>query len=392
MIIHQTLFDIFPPASFDPARISPLTSNEFVSRILVPEVALRLIMEDRDLEGDDGMYQALAVLRESSAYGVAMFPEDGGECSTGKKRRDDVMGVGDKIVMERARKRRKELEEEEEGEREEAKRMTEMDAGLEMEQVKVKKKMGDKNQKGKQKEKQLEQRERPRPRPRPIAKVSSSMNVQPPSDLEGSPQPQSSAPHKSPRNQRIIRAQSRTRNMYGGIDTDPSDGFSSRPAIDSSASESDIYYRPTSKGRKRSPFANELMLKQTKSKQRKPLSTRAASRDLGVLIIGSGSDASLGSRMRTKPTVRKSSRKNTIEKSDSKMDVDFYDGDEDDVNLEVGNFLDMKTPTGKYSRSSNHREDNSIDEETPKPPRTDVPNDRPLMIARMRQSQNDLSE
>ena len=126
VIIHQTLFDMFPPASFDPARILPLTPNEFISRILVPEVALSLIMEDRDLEGDDGMQQALIVLRESSTYGVAMFPEDGGEGSTGKKRRDDAMWVGDKIVMERARKRRKELEEEEEQEeREEARRIAE---------------------------------------------------------------------------------------------------------------------------------------------------------------------------------------------------------------------------------------------------------------------------
>ena len=126
---------MFPPASFNPTRILPLTSNEFVLRILVPEVALRLIMEDRDL----GIHEALIVLRESSAYGVAMFPEDGGEGSTGKKRRDDAMCVGDKIVMERARKRRKELEEEEEQEeREEARRIAEMEADIEMQQAEVK--------------------------------------------------------------------------------------------------------------------------------------------------------------------------------------------------------------------------------------------------------------
>lgn len=179
VIIHQTLFDMFPPASFDATRILPLTSNEFVLRVLVPEVALRLIMEDRNLEGNDGMDQALIVLRESSTYGVAMFPEDGGEGSTGKKRRDDTMFVGDKIVMERARKRRKELEEEEEQEvREEARRIAEMEIGVET-QVK---KMGGKKQKGKQREeRQLEEQqapvERPRPRPRPVAKASSSMSV-----------------------------------------------------------------------------------------------------------------------------------------------------------------------------------------------------------------------
>jgi hypothetical protein len=275
---------MFPLASFDPTRILPLTSNEFILRILVPEVALRLIMEDRDLDGDDGVHQALVVLRESSTYGVAMFPEDGGGGSTGKKRRDDAMCVGDKIVMERARKRRKELEEEEEQEeREEARRIAEMEAGVEM-QVK---KMGGKKQKGKQREEQ----------------------------------------------------------------------------------------------------------QQTRDKVRKPSSTRAKSSDPAVLSIGSDSDASLGSQRSTKSAVRRSSRKKAIERSDS-MDMDIYGGDEDDVNSEVENFLDIKTPVHKHSRSSDHRgaKDFSNDERTPKPllfPLIGGSNDniKPLMIARTRQSQ-----
>jgi hypothetical protein len=118
---------VFPPASFDPTRNLPLTSNEFVWRILVPEVALRLIIEDSVLRGNNGTHQALIVLRGSFTYDVAMFPEEGGEGSTGKKIMDDVMFVGDKIVMERARKRRKELEEEEEQEEwEEARRIPEV--------------------------------------------------------------------------------------------------------------------------------------------------------------------------------------------------------------------------------------------------------------------------
>ena len=287
---------MFPQASFDSTRILPLTSNEFILRILVPEVALRLIMEDRGLEGNDGMHEALIVLRESSTYGVAMFPEDGGEGrTTGKKRRDDAMFVGDKIVMERARKRRKELEEEEEQEeKEEARRIAEMEAGVEP-QVK---KTGGKKQKGKQR-------------------------------------------------------------------------------------------------------VEQQLKEQTKDKARKPSSTRAASNDLAVLSFGSSdSDASLGSRRSTKSTVRRSSRKNAIEKSDSTMDVDPYGcfgGDENDVNLEVENSWDIKTPVHKQSsRSSDQRGAKNIsnDEQTPKPlllPLIGGSNDniKPLMIARTRQSQKD---
>jgi hypothetical protein len=222
VIIHQTLFDMFPLASFDPTRILPLTSNEFILRILVPEVALRLIMEDRDLEGDDGMQQALIVLRESSTYGVAMFPEDGGEGITGRKRRDDAMWVGDKIVMERARKRRKELEEEEEQEeREETRRIAEIEAGVET-QVK---KRGGKKRKGKQKEEQsLEEQppvERPRPRPRPVAKASSSMSVLPLSGDEDEEPPQLQQPHAMTRSHSIEKSDSTVEaGFYDGDEDD----------------------------------------------------------------------------------------------------------------------------------------------------------------------------
>ena len=269
---------MFPLSSFDATRILPLTSNEFILRILVPEVALRLIMEDRELDGDDGMHQALIVLRESSTYGVAMFPEDGGEGRTGRKRRDDALWVGDKIVMERARKRRKELEEEEEQEeREETKRIAEIDAGV---KTQVKKKRG-KKRKGKQgEEQQVEEQppvERPRPRPRPVAKASSSMSVLPLSDDELPQLQQPYAQLESPSN---------------------------------------------------------------------------------------------------KPTTRAHS----MERSDSTMDMGFYDDDDDDVI----NFLDIKTPVRKPSRSS--------DEQTPKallPPLMGGSNDsiKPLMIARNRQAQ-----
>lgn len=104
---------MFPPNSMNPSSIAPLTGGEFMQKILVPEVALRLIIEDNQFVGERGKQEALTILRESSAYGVFMFPEDGGESNSAKRLNGDKLGVGDMIVMERAKKRRKELEEEE---------------------------------------------------------------------------------------------------------------------------------------------------------------------------------------------------------------------------------------------------------------------------------------
>ena len=78
----------------------PLTPQEFIQRILVPEAALALIMEDT---GQDRA-KAVQTMRESAGYGVAMFPDT----SEGP----DV-GAGEDIVLERARARRRELEDEE---------------------------------------------------------------------------------------------------------------------------------------------------------------------------------------------------------------------------------------------------------------------------------------
>ncbi|KAL4066174.1 RTC4-like domain-containing protein [Scleroderma citrinum] len=108
VIIHQTLFNLFPPSSFNVSLIAPLTPTEFTQRVLVPETATRLIAQDLDLTIED----AITTLRESAQYGIAMFPD------TDTKRTvidedDDEMGVADQIVMERARARRRELEEEE---------------------------------------------------------------------------------------------------------------------------------------------------------------------------------------------------------------------------------------------------------------------------------------
>ena len=66
----QTLYSMFPLEKFDPGLAAPLTPAEFIQRILVPEAALSLIMDDMNLDRDT----ALETLRESNRYGVAMFP------------------------------------------------------------------------------------------------------------------------------------------------------------------------------------------------------------------------------------------------------------------------------------------------------------------------------
>jgi len=100
MILHQTLYNMFPPTSFEPQSITPLTPQDFIQRILVPEAALALIMEDT---GQD-QAQAVQTMLESAGYGVAMFPDT----SEGPE-----VGAGEDIVLERARARRRELEDEE---------------------------------------------------------------------------------------------------------------------------------------------------------------------------------------------------------------------------------------------------------------------------------------
>ncbi|KAJ7574386.1 RTC4-like domain-containing protein [Mycena floridula] len=114
VIILQTLYNLFPLDSLNPAHVQPLNPSEFMQRILVPEVALRLIMEDQNLSGSKGHRDAVKILRDSATYGVAMFPEDEGESGGDRKKNKGDMGVADKMVMDRARRRRKELDQEEE--------------------------------------------------------------------------------------------------------------------------------------------------------------------------------------------------------------------------------------------------------------------------------------
>ncbi|EEB94317.1 hypothetical protein MPER_06885, partial [Moniliophthora perniciosa FA553] len=79
VIIHHALYELFPPSSIEPHLVAPLDPKEFIQRVLVPEVGVRLIMEDKKLVGGAGTREAVQILRDSSKYGVAMFPEDGGE-------------------------------------------------------------------------------------------------------------------------------------------------------------------------------------------------------------------------------------------------------------------------------------------------------------------------
>ncbi|KAH9924827.1 RTC4-like domain-containing protein [Amylocystis lapponica] len=102
VIIHQTIYNLFPLTSFDSDATLPLTPTDFVQLILVPEAAVALIMEDL---GQDRA-TAINTLRDSAEYGVAMFPDDHTDGAA-------AVAAGDQIVMERAKARRKELEEEE---------------------------------------------------------------------------------------------------------------------------------------------------------------------------------------------------------------------------------------------------------------------------------------
>ncbi|KAG5643883.1 hypothetical protein DXG03_009513 [Asterophora parasitica] len=169
VIIHQTLYDLFPLANIDPNLVSPLTANEFVQRILVPEVGVQLIMEDMGME-ESQVGDAVKVLRESANYGVAMFPADEGEEGDDSKGAGE-MGVADQIVMERARKRRKELEGVEQEEEEQ------MKAEQEKQRKATRKQEKERLMKENEKRMEVEPPKPARPRPRPIAKNSSMVSV-----------------------------------------------------------------------------------------------------------------------------------------------------------------------------------------------------------------------
>ncbi|KAL5513270.1 hypothetical protein ACEPAH_3668 [Sanghuangporus vaninii] len=112
VIITQTLSHLFPPDSIDPDRVAPLTPTEFIRCVLVPECAVALIQED--LGSGSSIEYAIRILRKSSKYGTAMFPDldNRDAMSVGE---DLGMGqqVGEAIMKERVRARRAEISEEE---------------------------------------------------------------------------------------------------------------------------------------------------------------------------------------------------------------------------------------------------------------------------------------
>ncbi|KAJ7018049.1 RTC4-like domain-containing protein, partial [Mycena alexandri] len=84
IVIHQTLYSLFPPTSIDSDLIGPLSPRDFIAYILVPEVGMRLILDDMSLDAEaDGSQQVAAdVMRASASYGVEMFPEEDRKSST----------------------------------------------------------------------------------------------------------------------------------------------------------------------------------------------------------------------------------------------------------------------------------------------------------------------
>ena len=105
-IIHQTVQSLFPAVKMDPSLFMPLTWISFLQRVLIPETALLLIMEDLKVKGEEGSQEALKVLQESSEYGAGMFPDNDEE-------EENCITVADKIVMKRALKKQKNIRVEE---------------------------------------------------------------------------------------------------------------------------------------------------------------------------------------------------------------------------------------------------------------------------------------
>ncbi|KAF7297965.1 RTC4 domain-containing protein [Mycena chlorophos] len=173
VIIHQTLYDMFPLTEIEPQLVNPLTPNEFIQRILVPEVGMRLVMQDMDLDIEDSAdkKQAVAVLQDSATYGVAMFPDD-----SGRNNGDDV-DVGEQLIMQRAMRRRAELEAEEKREEEEAARREERAKRRAM-----KKAREEEEDEPAESEQLPAERPRPKPKPKPRLKQPAESGMESESD------------------------------------------------------------------------------------------------------------------------------------------------------------------------------------------------------------------
>jgi hypothetical protein len=92
---------MFPLATIDAGLIHPLTPSGFIQQILVPEVGMRLVSEDMDLDlrKTSDKEQPVAILGESASYGVGMFPDDGGAKGANEK----AMAIAEQMFVVHAR-------------------------------------------------------------------------------------------------------------------------------------------------------------------------------------------------------------------------------------------------------------------------------------------------
>jgi hypothetical protein len=104
---------MFPPERLDADTVAPLTPDDFVRRVLVPEVAVALIEEDLGVSRT----AAIRTLRDSAQYGVAIFPDDANAGARGAQAAAAGASEADRMMHERATARRRELEAEEAAER-----------------------------------------------------------------------------------------------------------------------------------------------------------------------------------------------------------------------------------------------------------------------------------
>ncbi|THV02939.1 hypothetical protein K435DRAFT_617308, partial [Dendrothele bispora CBS 962.96] len=81
-VIMEVLYSPLPSSLIEKHldNIAPLDPQSFFKWVLAPEVALRLITTDRNLSGASGMQEGLKVMRASSSYGAAMFPDEYEDC------------------------------------------------------------------------------------------------------------------------------------------------------------------------------------------------------------------------------------------------------------------------------------------------------------------------
>lgn len=70
LVISEALQAMFPQTKLEAAEIAPMDSQNFLRRVLVPETAILLIMEDMEQDYS----AALKTMEDSREYGTALFP------------------------------------------------------------------------------------------------------------------------------------------------------------------------------------------------------------------------------------------------------------------------------------------------------------------------------